>query len=197
MKTFLLFLLGILTYYNTIAQSIDEVFDDGGISTMNSSIGISANDLLAGILCIQFEHLALSRYSFIVKGGYTFFDGIHTNLIFTEKTSRTSYYNPLGELNYSFVTGFQIRGYIEGFSGWFTAIDIGYRYQNRSLEKNYQSVLNYLIGYKWTINHFSIEPSTGFGLIIYGYKTNSGFYPYGDMMAGFNLPININLAFNF
>ncbi len=196
MKIFFAFTIFTLFSVGLIAQDLDDVFDDGGLSNINNGIGINISKLVEGALCIHYERYLKPNMSLVLNVGPILFDGLPVNFALVSYDN-THYYQPANSLNYGFMFDLQYRGYVAESEGWLAAYEIGYRFQDRTDETNSRYHLTYTFGYKYRIQHFAISSSLGLGFMVYGYKDKKEVFPSTDYSGGLYLPLNIDITYEF
>jgi hypothetical protein len=180
-------------------QSLDKVFDDGGLSNIKNNVSISASDLVEGFFTVSYNRYLGERSSLGLAFGLYLFSGpaLHWNVGLNK-----SYYSQLDEIDYDrgYMFRFSYRMYTADHYGLFWQYDL--MYKSRGIDNaNYKFLVipEIKYGYSWSfLDRFRLSASAGFGFgfhVIKETSTNLSIFDFEDMSIYF--PINIEMAYEF
>jgi hypothetical protein len=180
-------------------QSLDKVFDDGGLSNIKNNVSISASDLVEGFFTVGYNRYIGERSALGLSFGLYLFSGpaLHWNF-----GANKPYYSQLDDITYArgYLFRFSYRVYISDHDGLF--MQYGFMYKSRGLDNadyKFLAIPEFKYGYSWTLlDRFCMSATAGLGFGFHVLKetsTNLSIFDIEDMSV--YIPINIELAYEF
>jgi len=196
MKHLLSIILISLISLNITAQGLDEVFDDGGLSTVKNNVTFNASDLVEGFLSIGYNRYIGRRASIGVSLGVYVFQGFPLHL---PNEYNYNYYS-INSFDRGFMFHFKFRRYWDDHEGFYW--QYGFLYRKKVLDNTdftLTSLPEMKLGYRFSIyQHIYLSASVGFGFGFYGVKSSayrSSVWNVSDVE--WYIPLNIEAAYDF
>lgn len=205
-KKIMIFLFAFTLFTGANAQSLDDVFDDGGLSNINNNVSIRVSDLVEGFVSIGVEHYFKNQSS--IGGGFGFlvFDGMDMHYLLTFDREIPNFH--VGEMTKGYLFHVFYRAYIADHDRLFTQYSFSFKKRQGNLSKEQTfAIPEWRIGYKFKLtNRLSLLAATGFGLGFEKVSSKPGNtyldgrpinYESEIFNFGFYIPFSIDIAFDF
>ncbi len=196
MKQLLGIILISLISLNITAQNLDEVFDDGGLSTVKNNVTFNASDFVEGYLSFGYNRYLGSRTAIGISLGMYIFDGQPLKL---PNEFNYDFYD-LKNFDSGFMFQFKLRRYWDDHEGFFW--QYGYLYRKKVMNNTdftLSSLPEVKFGYRFNLyQHIFLSASAGFGFAFYGIKSSairSSVWNVSEVE--WYIPLNVELAYDF
>jgi len=171
---------------------LDEVFDDGGMSSSKQQIGVNAGELLNGYFTMYYERYMSRHIGLGVQLGYLVNDGVVTHDYFIGYTDFTS------GLMFKF---YYKKYYKFDYRGLFFEWNYQYRYRSQEKYKNAFQGLGFMYGYRLFYHRIGLS---AYGGGMYGNENREEQVLINGVEEvnksndwGLRLQIGLNVSFNF
>jgi hypothetical protein len=196
MKYFLSISLFFLFSLNLTAQNLDEVFDDGGLSTVKNNVTFNASDLVEGFISFGYNRYLGQRFSIGLSVGIYAYQGFPLHL----PNDHSFKYYKIDNFDRGFMFHLKFRRYWSDHEGFFWQYGILYRKKVlNNTDYTFTSLPEIKLGYRFNIyQHLYLSASAGWGFGFYGIKSSayrSSVWNVSDVE--WYMPLNIEVAYDF
>jgi len=192
----IIILISVFTSFNLAGQNLDEVFDDGGLSTVKNNVNFSVSDMIEGFFTLGYQRYIGERSSIGLDVGVFLFTGPKMHYPY----GFSSYYDFPDSFEKGYLLHFRYRHYRADHDGLFW--QYGVLFHTRSVNnKDYTflSLPEIKLGYRFKLYElFYISASIGGGVAFYTTKNSyDGYNAFYASDAVLYFPLNIDIAYDF